>query len=121
MAAGKRKSDKKTKTVAQPKHESAHESDDSSDIAEPHNRDSSSSPPPKDEVEEKLEKLLFGDHEGFQDALNNYEGAEAMDLVSGGEGDGEGGAKDDNEDDASVDMENLQDDDVGHDDTVCLL
>lgn len=84
-----------------------------SDISESPNREGSASPPPKDEVEEKLEKLLFGDHEGFQDALRNYEGAEAMDLEYGGEDDGEKDAGDNDEDKASVDMENLQDDDVG--------
>ncbi|OJD27821.1 hypothetical protein ACJ73_00771 [Blastomyces percursus] len=51
-------------------------------------------PTPKDETEEKLERLLFGDAAGFHDALREHE-VEGMELVTrdSGSEDGEGGGE----------------------------
>lgn len=49
--------------------------------------------PEKDDTERKLEKLLFGDDEGFHEALKNQRGHEVMDLAlqsDDGEDSGEG-------------------------------
>lgn len=66
----------------------------SSDDGHSDNAGSEVEPMPKDETEEKLERLLFGDTAGFHDALREHD-VEGMELVlrdSGsedGKGDGE--------------------------------
>lgn len=57
--------------------------------------------PEKDETEEKLERLLFGDDAGFHEALKSHRTPGAMDLVlrddsdeEEGEGEDEGGLDD---------------------------
>ncbi|KLJ09776.1 hypothetical protein EMPG_14809 [Blastomyces silverae] len=58
------------------------------------NASSEDEPMPKDETEEKLERLLFGDAAGFHDALREHE-VEGMELVprDSGSEDGEGGGE----------------------------
>ncbi|KAL2367822.1 hypothetical protein RJZ57_007815, partial [Blastomyces gilchristii] len=57
------------------------------------NASSEDEPMPKDETEEKLERLLFGDAAGFHDALREHE-VEGMELVPrDGNEDGEGGGE----------------------------
>ena len=55
--------------------------------------------PEKDEAEKKLERMLFGDDEGFQGALRSQQDRGMMALTtqsddeSAGEGEGEGGGR----------------------------
>ncbi|KAG0138544.1 WD40-repeat-containing domain protein [Tuber indicum] len=63
----------------------------------------------KDAEEEFLEKLIFGDAEGFEDGLNEVEGGNSDDSDEGGielVGDGDG------DEDAGADLQALQDDEL---------
>ncbi|KAH8704739.1 WD40-repeat-containing domain protein [Talaromyces proteolyticus] len=63
----------------------------------------------KDEVEQKLEKLLFGDEEGFQAGLKSHGGQQTMDLVMRSDGEGEDG---DAVEEDKENLENVADDDL---------
>jgi U3 small nucleolar RNA-associated protein 18 len=66
--------------------------------------------PEKDEAEEKLERLLFGDDDGFQAALKSHHhgGEQTTDLVRKSGQDGTDGEGSENEED----MTNMDDADV---------
>lgn len=67
--------------------------------------------PEKDESEEKLERMLFGDDEGFMGALKSQqERADAMALTL--QSDQESGSADEAEDDDEGGMGNMADSDV---------
>lgn len=63
--------------------------------------------PEKDETEEKLEKLLFGDDAGFHDALKSHQTRGTWDLVLQDESD-----KSEGEDEEEDGLENVADADV---------
>lgn len=68
--------------------------------------------PEKDDVEERLEKLLFGDDEGFQAALKSHGHQGTTDLVlASDQEDGEG------EDEDEQNMDDVADADVSFVDT----
>lgn len=69
----------------------------------------------KDDTEEKLEKLLFGDDLGFHDALKNEQDDDLVDFQMG-TGDLEP-AQSDDEDADSVDLEHIDDRDVSSSDS----
>jgi U3 small nucleolar RNA-associated protein 18 len=71
-----------------------------------HNKSSDHGAPPKDETEERLEKLLFGDDEGFHEALRYHGGHQMADIamMSGDEdvsGDDEDGKDEEEMDDVA--------------------
>lgn len=76
------------------------------------------SPPEKDDTEKKLERLLFGDDDGFYDALKKHQGLLAFEgavVRAREDSDADNGidAGDRGEEgDGDVDMERVADDDV---------
>ncbi|PGH19048.1 hypothetical protein AJ79_00082 [Helicocarpus griseus UAMH5409] len=82
------------KATSQPKEtttfvEDTHRASDYDDDGSENESGGEDEPMPKDETEEKLERLLFGDTAGFRDALREWEG-EGMELVLASEEEGEG-------------------------------
>lgn len=58
---------------------------------------------PKDETEEQLERLLFGDSEGFRDALKGHKSTSTDLVLRDGEDAEEQGNRSGDDDDASID------------------
>lgn len=69
----------------------------------------------KDEMEKKLERMLFGDDEGFQDALKSQQdrGLMALGAISDEESAGESGEEGEDEDGEEKGLEDVDDADVG--------
>lgn len=73
--------------------------------------------PEKDEAETKLEKLLFGDDQGFRDALRDHQDRELMALSEESDKEGDGVDKDETED---RDLDDVADADVRYAMTLSL-
>lgn len=75
-----------------------------------HNESSDEDVPEPDETEKKLEKLLFGDDEGFHEALKSHRSRQTtdIDMMSGDEGAG----GDDKSAEDDQDMDGIADADV---------
>lgn len=74
--------------------------------------------PEKDETEQKLEKLLFGDDQGFHSALRDHQDREMMVLSEGSDEEGDGEDKDEAED---HDLDDVADADVRYAMRRCFL
>jgi len=66
--------------------------------------------PAKDETEERLEKLLFGDDEGFHEALRSHRGHQMTDIAT--KSDDEGVSGDDEDAGEDQEMDDVADADV---------
>ncbi|KAL1961835.1 hypothetical protein VTN77DRAFT_1004 [Rasamsonia byssochlamydoides] len=69
------------RTAASPFEENRHEEEDDFDRDQDHNEPSDEEVPEKDETEKRLEKLLFGDDEGFHEALKSHRRRQSTDIA----------------------------------------